>query len=162
MKHVFCGGILLAMVSLAGCTGNSCSGCIASVFQGFNLVAEYPIGSKIPDIDPHHTLPLPTVFERGRIYVFQSIGPITTERVAIEVFPARLRKCSALIIERPRNPGDFLVPNIGGPRWNIRFRSHHCVGHLYNRYDPKLEPARVDWPSGAHDDYILEISAPQS
>lgn len=161
MRHLICGGILFVIASMSGC-GRSCQSCIASMFQGFNLVAEYPEKSDVPDIDPRHVLPFPSEFIRGRTYVFQSIAPITTEQVALETFPTRLRKCSMRILEAPRNPGDFLVSNLGGPRWNIRFTNNRCGGHLYNHYDRKLAAARIGWPSGSHDDYILQVSGPQN
>jgi hypothetical protein len=151
-------GLLILIASLsASCGGRSCGSCIASVFEGFNLVAEYPANTKPLDLRPQHVRHFPRVFESGKIYVFQPIGRTDTERIAIETFPARLRKCSAKILEAPRNNGDFGVASLGGPFWGIRFQLGHCVGHLVNKYDRELDAARIGWPSGSRDDYILEI-----
>lgn len=149
-----------ASTFLASCgKETSCGGCLSTVFEGFNLVGDYPSTIKGPDINPGPVKPFPSNFERGRIYVFQPIGPTDTARVAIQTFPDRLLKCSARIIDAPHDPGDFGVASLGGPFWNIRFQMGDCIGHLTNRYDRKLDAARIGWPSGSRDDYILDLSS---
>lgn len=149
--------IPLILALTPGCTTQRC-GCIASVFAGFNLIAEYPMGTKILDLKPKGIRAFPKEFLPGRIYIFQPTERVETEKVAIETFPKRLRKCSAKILEAPRNSGDFGVASLGGPFWWIRFRMGRCVGRLTNRYDRELASTRKGWPSGSRDDYILELS----
>jgi hypothetical protein len=156
------GWLIFVSAFLSGCgRETTCGRCLSTVFEGFNFVGECPSTVKGFDIRPGPVQSFPSIFERGKIYVFQSIGPTDTARVAIETFPDRLRRCSAKIIEAPQNPGDFAVASLGGPFWNIRFRMGDCIGHLTNKYDRKLDAARNGWPSGSRDDYILELSKAQ-
>jgi hypothetical protein len=97
------------------------------------------------------------MFERGKIYVFQPIGPTDTATVAIHTFPDRLRKCSAKVLYAPRSADEFAPASLGGPAWGIRFQVGSCMGQITNQYDRKLDAARRGWPSGSRDDYILEI-----
>lgn len=156
------GSLIFVSTFLSSCgRETTCGRCLSTVFEGFNFVGEYPSTVKGSDIQPGPVHSFPSTFERGKIYVFQPIGPTDTARVAIQTFPDRLRRCSAKIIEAPHDPGDFAVASLGGPFWNIRFRIGDCIGHLANKYDRKLDAARIGWPSGSRDDYILELSNPQ-
>jgi hypothetical protein len=152
--------LIFVLILLSGCRHETaCGPCLKTVFEGFNFVGEYP--SKVHDADVQlgPVQPFPSTFEWGKVYIFQPAGPTDTARVAIQTFPDRLKRCMAKIIEAPRDTGDFGVASLGGPFWGIRFRMGNCVGHLTNKYDRKLAAARIGWPSGSRDDYILEISS---
>ena len=152
--------VICALISIPTCDGvRACRACIDSLFTGFNYVGDYPAGTNALQIKPKQVQPFPGDFEPGKIYIFQPTERVETERIAINIFPSRLRKCSATILYAPHNPGDFAAASLGGPFWGIRFRLGSCIGHLTNRYDPVLAGARIGWPSGSRDDYILQLES---
>lgn len=152
---------LVALVSVSGtsaCRQQACAACIASVFQGFSFVGDYPDTTKSQEIRPGRPRAFPSQFQAGRIYIFQPTGRVDAAQVAIQTLPNRLRKCSATILYAPTSPDDFAVASLGGPFWGIRFRMNRCSGEITNRYDRELDAARIGWPSGSRDDYVLRLS----
>jgi hypothetical protein len=150
--------LVCALVFIPSCNGvRECGACIGSLLTGFNYVGDYPAGTSPLYIRPKQVQPFPKHFELGRVYVFQPTERVETERIAIDVFPSRLRRCSATILYAPHNPGDFAAASLGGPFWGIRFKLGQCIGQLSNRYDPALAAAKIGWPSGSRDDYLLEL-----
>lgn len=154
---VLCVGALLLLAS--GCAPQACTADeFKVVFSDFAYVGMFAADKKHP-IPPHgnDSLSMPHLIRPGYQYVFHATTRLTTDRVAIVVFPERLRAANFSVLEQPRNPGDFAVPNHGGPIWEIRFANGSCKGRIYNRIDDALFVSRRNWPTASQDDYILEI-----
>lgn len=157
-QKTVCIGLLIAVCTTLSCRPQSCGRCIGSVFEGFNFVGDYPVTVNGSDMQAGRVQSFPPTFERGRVYIFQPIGRTDTARVAIRTLPDRLRKCSATILYAPRSTDEFAAASLGGPIWGIRFRIGRCLGEITNKYDRKLDAARIGWPSGSRDDYVLRLS----
>src|ERR1019366_7464963 len=102
-----------------GCSESSLQHCVASVFRDFRLVGEYPLLWNLSYSEPTAAANLPFSFQCGKVYVFQSIGPVSTERIAIQDFPTRLRSAGARVLWAPRDPGDFASVDLGGLLWEV-------------------------------------------
>lgn len=157
-RVLLCFAVMLAISGTSACRPQACGACIASVFQGFSFVGDYPSTTKNQDIRPGQPRAFPSQFRGDRVYIFRPIGRVDTAQVAIQTFPQRLRKCLATILYAPKSPDDFAVASLGGPFWGIRFRMDKCSGVITNRYDRELDAARIGWPSGSRDDYVLRLS----
>lgn len=155
-SHLF--ACFLISGSLVSCGRQQpCGGCLESVFNVFRFVGDFPVSLNPAIAKQNLARPFPQVFQKGRIYVFQTIEPISTEEVAINMLPSRIRKCSGKVIDAPHSVGDFGVASLGGPFWSIRFQIGSCIGHITNRYNADLDATRVGWPPGSRDDYLLKI-----
>ena len=151
--------IVLAVVP-EGCHRGDCSaGWVPEVFANFIYVGQFPDNRKepIPEHD-QEALPLPRQFQKKTAYIFHSKGPVSAEAVAIKDLPQRLKTARVQIVSGPENPGEFGVPNSGGPIWSIRFTSDGCKGEIYNTVDQTLYHDRKTWPDGSREDYILVFS----
>lgn len=151
---------IAALLLLAsGCAPKGCRADeIKIVFSDFAYVGMFASVKDHP-IPSHgdESILMPSLIRPGYKYLFHATTMVTTDRIAIVVLPERLRAAHFSILEQPRNPGDFAVPNHGGPLWEIRFAKGSCKGRIYNRIDNALFASRRSWPTGSKDDYILEI-----
>ncbi|GEM_PF-1533072 len=149
-------GSMLLLAS--SCAPSICSpDDIRSALRDFVYVGAFAVdGQSIPRHGSEFVA-FPSAFRGGIRYVFHTTAKVTTEHIAIVTLPERLRATHFTIIDQPRNPGDFAIPNHGGPIWEIRFSKGGCRGRIYNRVDDSLYASRSNWPSGSQDDYILEI-----
>lgn len=161
-KMSLSGSLLLLLISLpSACTGRGqlCSAdWLNQVFSGFTFVGAFPSDPGRPI--PRHggePRPWPRELRAGLRYVFHSDRMITTEDVAVQLLPGRLKQAHVTVIDYPKTAGEFAIPNLGGPLWHIRFGRGNCEGTLSNRIDPDLLPSRAAWPVGSSDDYIVEI-----
>lgn len=144
-------------LSLMSCAGRTCpADWVPTAFADFTYVGEFAADSSKP-LPRHGETPqvLPKQFKPGVAYVFHATGQLTTEDAALRLLPQKLRGAGIEIADAPKSPGEFAIPNSGGPRWNIRFRYDDCLGELHNVIDPALYGSRRSWPDGSRDDYVL-------
>ena len=151
--------VLLAFVE-SGCYRRDCSTrWVPSVFTNFIYIGEFPDDRRVGI--PDHTQgvqPLPVRFQKGKAYVFHSKGPVTAVTVALHDLQDRLSDAGVRILDKPKNAGEFGIPNSGGPIWQIRFSHDGCAGEIYDTVDQSLFRSRLGWPDGSHQDYVLVFS----
>lgn len=151
--------LLLLLLLPAACQHKQpCGHFIPQAFLDFTYVGEFPVQQ--PPIGPHHPVepaPLPAQFRRGYSYAFIPNIPIQTSEFPVVVLPQLLTAAGVTVVSAPRSANDMAIPNIGGPTWELRFKSPACSGSITNSYNAKLAENRHRLPYGAYDTFWVRI-----
>jgi hypothetical protein len=130
---------------------------LGRVFEDFVVIAVEPVASAVAMARVQDSKP-PKLYKAGFRYVFQSNRPIGLPEIATDVLPLRLRATGATLISFPRSENDMAATSFGTPAWEIKFSHGSHEGRIFNRFNRQLAEQRRSWPSGSHDDYVLEIA----
>lgn len=149
--------LLLSMfLSLSCGIGDSVD--LRKVFDGFELIVVEPLTTLVPTTAAPKGNNPPNLYKVGSRYVFRSSHPVGLPEIATDVLPLRLRTAGATLVMFPRSENDMSATSFGTPAWEIRFSQGSHEGRIFNRFNRNLAEQRRAWPSGSHDDYVLEIA----
>ncbi len=148
--------VLLSMFLALSC-GVSDSVDLSEVFDGFAVIVVEPVTSVVSTTPVLKGSNPPKLYKAGFRYVFRSNQPISLPEIATDVLPLRLRTAGATLVSFPHSENDMAAASLGTPAWEIRFSQGSHEGRIFNRFNRQLAEQRRSWPSGSHDDYILEI-----
>jgi len=146
-----------------GCTSVK-DGCnadeIGYVFEDFKFIGEYPADNSyfVPSHEDQGQV-IPEVFRPSFRYCFHLKKKLSTEELAQDVFPTRLRQNGFHILWYPRNQDYYAVPSIGDPIWSIQFEKNRCKAKIYNVIDSSLYGNRSELSSSEKYDYVLVIQS---
>ncbi len=148
--------VLLSLLLPLSC-GISDTVDLSAVFEGFEMIVIEPLTVAGSTITASKGNKPPNRYKVGSRYIFRSNGPVSLLEIATDAFPLRLRKVGAALVAFPRSENDMSATSFGTPAWEIRFSQRSHEGRIFNRFNRQLAEQRRTWPSGSHDDYVLEI-----
>jgi len=141
MKLLSLGCVMLVVTSLVtlGCRQRAvpANQRFQVLFDGYQLilVTELRPDKAVDEVDVSKlqgSLPLEPRLVPGRIYVFRKVSHVSTEDMAIKIFPERLVKIGARVTKAPRSPEHLIYLMIGGPLFNIEFELEGHRGKIFN------------------------------
>lgn len=161
MKRVHSWALLAIAGTVSLCTSctatNTCSQCLISAFQGFNRVGEYPDSTKEQAFGWE---PYVRSRKRSGAVRCRCFGRLAGQiRLRWQSTRCRIdyENVLRLFCRAPAVRTILPWPAEGGPFWSIRFRVRNCFGEITNKFDRNLDAARIGWPSGSRDDYIVRL-----
>lgn len=66
-------------------------------------------------------------------YGFRKDNDWPNEKVALDLFPERLKRIGARVVKAPRSNKDLIYSTMGGPFFRIEFEKDGHIGTIFNR-----------------------------
>lgn len=153
--------VTLGLAGLAGCekrttnTHNPIDIMSGFVFVGTaSHVRPEGLDERLPFVGAHgfDPLGLPNQIEPHIQYIFHKPLPVDDEKLALKVFPNRMKQAGMKMIGEPSIT--YFVE--GGPLFRIEFEYRGSIGLLFNYPDPRLREVehRSEW---SEHDYVLVL-----
>jgi hypothetical protein len=149
--------VLIVLLPALGCRSGGATD-FGRVFEGFDFIGAEPLTSVVASTMASKGDSSPKLYKPGFRYVFRSSGPISLPQIATVVLPSRLHTAGVTLVSFPHSENDMAAASFGTPAWEIKFMQGSHEGRIFNRFNRQLAELRRTWPSGSHDDYVLELA----